>query len=258
MRGDITVTASPQIQVAFKNCAPFNKCITKIDGTIIDVAQNLDQVMPICNLIEYSSNYSETTGKLLIYSKDEANNFNNNIANTKNFKSFNYKAKLLKNTVAQPAQNAADGILRKATIAVPLKYLSNFWRSLEMPLINCKVELKLKWTKYFVFSAGGTENDVNDNDKTNNIILTIKGTKLYDAVVTLSARDNQKLSKVLSEGFERSVYWNEYKTKRENKNATNEYRYFLESNFVGVNRLFVLVYANEASNAKRINARKYY
>ena len=65
-----------------------------------------------------------------------------------------------------------------------------------------------------------------------------KGTKLYVPVLTLSAKDNQKLSKLLRKGFERLVYWNDYKTKSENKNTTNEYRFFLESNFVGVNRLF--------------------
>ena len=77
----------------------------------------------------------------------------------------------------------------------------------------------------------------NGNDNGNaNIIFTIKDTKLYVPVVTLSARDNQKLSKHLSKGFERSVYWNEYKTKSENKNTTNEYRHFFESNFVGVDK----------------------
>ena len=100
-----------------------------------------------------------------------------------------------------------------------------------MPLINCKVELKHKWTKYCVLSAAGNDN-VNDDDSNN--IFTIKV-----PVVTLSARGNQKLPKLLSKGFERLVYWNEYKTKSENKNTTNEYRYFLESNFVGVNRLFI-------------------
>ena len=75
-----------------------------------------------------------------------------------------------------------------------------------MPLINCKVELKLKWSNYFVLSAADNENP-NGND--DNIIFTIKDTKLYVPVVTLSARDNQKLTKLLSKGFERSVYWNE-------------------------------------------------
>ena len=100
--------------------------------------------------------------------------------------------------------------------------------------------------------------NANDNSDDNNIIFNIKDTTLCAPVVTLSARENQKLSKLLSKGFERSVYWNEYNTKYENKNTTNYYKYFLKSNFVGVNRLFVLVYANEANNTKRFNAQKYY
>ena len=122
-----------------------------------------------------------------------------------------------------------------------------------MPLSNCEIELKLKQKKYCIFSANGNDN-VNGNEHANNNIFTIKETKLYVPTVTLSARDNQKLSKLLSKAFERSVSWNEYKTKSENKNTTNEYRYFLESNFSGVNRLFVLVYSNHHANAKRFNA----
>ena len=156
------------------------------------------------------------------------------------------------NAAAQD-DNDANGILKSATIAVPLKYLSNFWRSFEMQLINCKVELKLRWSKHCVLSVSGIDNANCNTD--NNIIFTIKDTKLYVRGVTLSARDNQKLSKLLSKGFERSVYWNKYKTKSENK---NEYRYFLKSNFVGVNRLFVLNYTNEANHAKRFNTRRYY
>ena len=79
VKGDITVTAAPEIQVAFKNCAPFTKCITKINGTTIDHAEHLNLGMPMYNLIEYSSNYSETTGSLWFYSKDEATNLNNYI-----------------------------------------------------------------------------------------------------------------------------------------------------------------------------------
>ena len=64
VRGNITATAAPQIQVEFKNCVAFTKLVTKIDGTTIDDAENLDLVMPMYNLIEYSSNYPETTGRL--------------------------------------------------------------------------------------------------------------------------------------------------------------------------------------------------
>ena len=96
-----------------------------------------------------------------------------------------------------------------------------------MQLIHCKVELKLKWTKYCVLSAAGNNNEIDDDANTNRTIFTTKDQKLYVPVVTLSPRDNQKLSKLLTKGFERSIYWNEYKTKSDNKNTTNEFRFFL-------------------------------
>ena len=98
VRGDITVVAAPATKVAFKNCALFTKFITKTDETTIDYAEDLDLVMPIYNLIEYSSNYSETKESLCFHSKDEATNFNADVANDGKFKSnFKYKAKLLSN-----------------------------------------------------------------------------------------------------------------------------------------------------------------
>ena len=197
----------------------------KIDRITVDEAEDLDLVMPMYNLIEYSSNYSETTGSLWFYSKDEATDFNADIANDNSFKSFKYKAKLLGNTKAQPNPNHANGILNNATIVVPLKYLSNVWRSLEMPLINFKAESKLKWTKYCVLSAGGNDDT---NAHPNNVIFTTKDTKLYVPVVILSAK--AKLSRLLSKRYKDQVFWNEYKTKSENKMNVNEYRCFLESN----------------------------
>ena len=161
--------------------------------------------MPIYNLIE-GSNYSETTGSLWFYSEDEAANFNVDIANTDDFKSFKYKVQLLANTAAQPAPNTANGILKNATFAVPLKYLTNFFISLQMPRINCKVELKLKWTKYCVLSGTGNDNEIANAANVNRTIFTIKSTKLYVPAVTLSARDNQKLSKLFSIEFARYVY----------------------------------------------------
>ena len=256
VRGDITVKVAPATQKAFKNCAPFTKCITKIDEKTIDDAENLDLVMPMYNLIEYSSNYSETN--LWFYSKDEVTNFNADIANTNDFKSFKYKAKLLGNTTAQPVPNDANGIPRNVTIAVPLKFLSNFFRSFGMPLINCKAELKLKWTKYCVLSPA-CNNNYNDNEnRRKKITFTIKYTKLHVPFATLLARDNQKLSKRLSMGFERLVYWNEYKAESATKTTTNEFRYFLESNFVGINKLFVLYYLNRDNDVKRFKTRIYY
>ena len=154
--------------------------LEKTYETTIDDAEDLHSVMPMYNLIKYSSNYSETTGGLWFYSKDETTNFNVDILNTNNFKFFMYKAKLSENTEA----DGANGILKNASIAVLLKYLSNYWRSLEMLLINWKVELKLKWIKYCVLSAAGVVN-VNNRDS-DNIIFTIKDTKLCVPVVTLS------------------------------------------------------------------------
>ena len=108
-------------------------------------------------------------------------------------------------------------------------------------------------TKYCVLPAAGVDN-VNANY--NNIIFTIKDTKLHDPIATL--KDNQNLSKLLNKGFETSVFWNEYKTKNKNKNTTNEYRYFLELNFVGVNRLFGLVYLHQDDNSERFKSRRHY
>ena len=88
------------------------------------------------DLIEYGLNYSKTTGSLWLYSKNEPINFNINTGKTDNLNSFKYKAKLLGNTVSQPAPNQINEILKNAAITVPLKYLSNFWRSIQMPLIE--------------------------------------------------------------------------------------------------------------------------
>ena len=107
-------------------------------------------------------------------------------------------AKLLENSEIQANPNNATRILKNATIPVPLKYLSNFWRSPQMPLINCKAKLKLTQAKYYVLSTAGNDNA---NDNANNIIFSIKDTKLYVPFVTLSTRDNKKLPKIFSKGI---------------------------------------------------------
>ena len=115
-----------------------------IDRTKIDYAED--------------SNYSKTIGSFRFHFKDGTTNFSADVANHNSFKYFKYKAKLLENKIAQSAPNAANGVLKNATISVSLKYLSNFWKSLEMPLINCKEELKLKWITICVLSAAGNDN----------------------------------------------------------------------------------------------------
>ena len=112
--------------VIFKICAQFIKCISKTNDTKIDNAQDNDIVMSMYNLIEYSDNYSKISERLWQYYKDEPND---NLADSESFKS---KVKITGKTPA--AGNTKD-----VEIIVPLKYLSNFWRTLEMPLINCEV-----------------------------------------------------------------------------------------------------------------------
>ena len=129
-------------------------------------------------LIEYSDSCSDTSGSLWQFKRDE---INNNIINDDNAPSFKYKANVIGDTVADGANRRKEGV----KIAVPIKYLSNFWRSLEMPLINCKVELSLKWYENCILSSAGTA-----------ATFTITDTKLYVPVVTLKTEDNTKLSKL--------------------------------------------------------------
>ena len=110
------------------------KYMNKINNMEVDNAQDIDIIMPMYNLIEYSDNYSKTSGSLWHYYKDEPND---NLGDSKSFKS---KVKITGSTPA--GSNTKD-----VKIIVPLKYLSNFWRTLEMPLINCKVNLILTWSK---------------------------------------------------------------------------------------------------------------
>ena len=161
------------------------------------------------------------------------------------------QAKLLGNTEG----NYANDVLNKTTILFLLKDLSNFWRSLEISLIYCKGNLKLKWLKHCVFSATGNDNDINYNGNADDFLFNIKDKRLYVLVVTLSERENWKLSKLLSKGFERSICYNEYKTNNKNKNMTNRFIYFLESNFFGISRLFGLVYSHDNGNSKLFKAK---
>ena len=154
------------------------------------------------NLIEYSDNYSDTSGSLWDFKRDEIVN-NADVTNDNNAPSFKYKASLIGNT-------ETNGTKKGVKIAVPLKYLSNFWRSLEMPLINCKVELSLKWIENCVLTSAAIGADANATGA-DSATFKITDAKLYVPIVTLSAEDNAKLSKLLGKGFKRSIYWNKYK-----------------------------------------------
>ena len=134
-------------------------------------------------------------------------------------------------------------------VVVPLKYLSNFFRSLEMPLINCKIKLNLTWQKECILSS-------NDG----NAVFSINDTKMYIPVVTLPKEDNKDFIEQQNKGFQRSIYWNEYETKELNSDAdANVFKYInLDLSFQGVNRLFVMAYDRANGQPTRNGQQKYY
>ena len=130
-------------KLLFENNAPFINCISKINGIKIDNAEDLDVVMPMYNLLEYSKNYRKTTGSLWDYYRDQPNNTigaNNITHSILNSESFDYKVNFMENGVAHDNLTKND-----VKVVVPLKHLNNFWRHLDIPLINCEVELILTW-----------------------------------------------------------------------------------------------------------------
>ena len=237
--------ADANTRLALKNCAPFTKCKLEINDEHFDTVENLDIAMPMYNLIEYSDNYQDSSATLYQYKRDEPPE-DDAVADLTddNSDSFKYKVKLLGNPVL-------DGATAKLTVkvVVPLKYLSNFFRSLEMPLINCKIKLNLTWKKECVLSTGAGE-----------AVFIINDTKLYVPVVTLSKEDNKDFIEQQNKGFQRSIYWNEYKTKEINEDAdANVFKYInLDPSFQGVNRLFVMAYNRVDGQPTRNGQRKYY
>ena len=232
--GNIPVTPNgAATQVVFKNCARFEKCRIEINETFVDETDFVNITMPMYNSIEYSDNYSSSSGSLWQFKRDEI--VNNADVSNDNPPSFKYNANLIGNTENNETKNGVK-------IAVPLKYLSNFWRSLEMPLINCKVELSLKWYERCLLTTATTAT------------FRITDAELYVTIITLSIEDNSNLSKLLKEGFKRPIYWNEYKV-TPNKiveiadaNDVKYIRELLDSSCQGVKRLFVLAYNNTAGN----------
>ena len=218
--------------VLFKNCAPFINCISEINNTQIENAKDIDIVMPMYNLIEYSDNYAKTSGCLWQYFRDEPDD--NNIEDSESFKS------KIKITGKAPNNNNVKDV----EIIVPLKYLSNFWRTLEMPLINCEVNLILTWSSTCVIT--------NSNGAG---AFAITDTKLYVPVVTLSTQKNTKFLQQLKSGFKRVINWNKYLSKPELLAQNPNLNHLIEPIFQGVNRLFVLPYEND--NHRRIHDRYY-
>ena len=156
VKGIITVTkpdnAKRKKSVAFKGNAPYINCISKINGVQTDNAEDVDVVMPMYNLLEYSKNYRKTTGSLWNYYRDEPSN-----PLSSNSESFKYKTSITGNTynigAGEEGYDANKVGKNETEVVIPLKHLSNFWRSLNIPLINCEVELILTWSKNCVLAV---------------------------------------------------------------------------------------------------------
>ena len=153
-------------------------------------------------------------------------------------------------------------------IVVPLELLSNFWRSLDMPLINCKVHLTLTWSENCVLTDITTQAARNANpnadppveareriDAPTNAAFKITDTKLYVPVVTLSTEDDNKFLEELKSGFKRTIKWNKYRSEMTNQTKTNHLNHLIDPTFIKVNRLFVLLFQNEED---RTSFSKYY
>ena len=237
-----------------KNNAPSVLCITRINDELIEDADDLDIVMPMYNLLEYSKNYRKTMGSLYNYYRDELSNDadDNNFDNIKviNSNTFKYKNKITGN-----AYNVNAGALgydvnkngtQKVELDIPLKYLGNFWRALNTPLISCEVSLELKWDKNCIITSL-EQRDIGGGNRDNaptGATFAINDCKLYVLEVTLSKDDDIKLLINLKSGFKREIILNKYRSQMTTEAINNNLNILIDPTFTNVNRLFVLAYQN--------------
>ena len=229
--------------------------------------------MPMYNLLEYSKNYRKTTGSLWNYYRDEPNNppaTDYNVDPITNSESFKYKSSITgktSNANQENGENTEQGnteIKKNLEIVVPLKYLSNFWRSLDMPLINCEISLTLTWSENCVLTdiktqtaaAAQGDNPARERiDAPTNAVFKITDTKSYVPVVTLSTKDHNNFLEQLKSGFKRTIKRNKYRSEMTNQTQTNNFNYLIDPTFNKINSLFVLSFENEED---RISFSKYY
>ena len=242
VKGTITVTA-PGVNnnpnnirdkrnrpLILKNNAPFVSCITRINGELIEDPNDLDTVIPMYNLLEYSKNYRKTIGSLYSYYRDElSDDADDNVDAGVDGSDVNKNGK------------------QEMELAILLKYLGNFWRALNIPLISCEVSLKLKWDKNCVITSleerqvDAGPPVVRDNFPIG-ATLAINDCKLYIPVVTLSKDDEIKLLTNLKSGFKREIIWNKYRSQMTTEAINNNLNILIDPTFT--NRLFVLAYQN--------------
>ena len=237
-----------------KNSAPFFSCITRINGELIEDADDLDIVTSIYNLLEYSKNYRKTIGSLYNYYRDKLSDDadDNDFDNIKgvNSNTFKYKNKIIGNTYNVNA--GADGYdvnkngKQEVELAIPSKYLGNFWRALNIPLISCEVSLELKWDKNCVITSL-EQRDIGGGNRDNaptGAAFAIIDCKLYVPAVTLSKDDEIQLLTNLKSGFKKEIIWNKYRSQMTKEAVNNNLNILIDPTFTNVNRLSVLAYQN--------------
>ena len=278
VKGTITVTApgannnannirdKRNRAVILKSNAPFVSCITRINGELIEDADDLDIVMSMYNLLQYSKNYRKTIGSLYNYYRDELNDDadDNNFDNIKvvNSNKFKYKNKIISSTydvdaripnpdgtgqIDNPIYHVNKNGTQEVELAIPLKYLGNFWRALNIPLISCEVSLELKWDKNCVITSL-EQRDIGGGNRDNaptGATLSITDCKLYVPAVTLSKDDETKLLTNLKSGFKKEIIWNNYRSQMTTEAINNNLNILIDPAFTNVNRLFVLAYGQD-------------
>ena len=206
----ILVTGNIKVQngndatrLAIKNCHPFTRATFKLNNEQVDTPDNLDLTMNLYNILEYSDDYADTAGSLYQYKRPEPRDANGNVVNlATTLSSFKYQSGSVQKQLTPPnSENVpakidpnfanAHRISKNIKIIRPLKYISNFFRNLELPLVNTKLYLELNWTKYSVLC-----------NQNRNSIFQITKCELY---IPLNTKNNNKLSGLLSKGFERTV-----------------------------------------------------
>ena len=188
--------------IIIKYFTPFTDYISDLNNTEIDNARDIDVVMLMYNLIEYSANYPKTSGSLWKYYRNGLCLIDNGAiadfpVDNNNSALFKLKTKI----VGRIVNNGTKDV----KIMVPLKYLSNFWGTLEMPLTNCEINITLTWSANFFIIDDPISNQIPT--------FTTTDSKLYAPVVTISTQDNAKLLQQLKSGFKRTLNWNKHQSK---------------------------------------------
>ena len=259
VKGDIIVTnpddAKRHKSVAFKNNAPFINCISEINGVQINNAEDLDVVMPMYNMFEYSKNYKKTTRSLWNYYRDQPSN---PLSSTS--ESFKCKTGITENTydvgAGEPGWVANKGKHGSENVIL-LKHLINIWRTLNIPLINFEIKLILTWSKNcalvdMTVRAAGNNNDPPAIVTPTGLEFQITHTKLHVLVLTLSKENDKKVLEQLKSGFKRTTTRNKYRSQMTVQSNNNNLNYLIDSTFTKDNRLFVLSFERiEEKNVKK-------